>query len=441
MNDLNFFTFSWDESGLKHFLKQIGDHLSRHDQEIDELRRTLASKPDFADLDSLRDLALGNANEGKFNDLQDQITRLRRRHEDLNQADIDLGHRIDDLDAALTELETKFTTQLAEAVQQLRDEIAESAVRAPEVQEVSISQPNDYSKDIMAITARMAAIEGDSQASKLVVSKCREDIDQLARALGTLESQKTAMESIFQRSLNGAVSKIVEALNHCIDCVRDLGLKVDALAARVQAPRVPPEPDLYHLHLRPEIHPDWTQEPQLPKLTRFGKIAEAVDYKYAMVPKLQGYLSAIHNRLLETADLYPTREEVQGVLDEILNKLDDLGDVRKSLFRYVTKSDLASVLKRLGHDLDLDAPTAVGRVRCVACGRDVPQIAGAMTEREVIRSLGVPTNSIAGKAGMGQLFSDSAEVDSAIVESPRSKRPFKASIHVLRRRDARVNPA
>jgi hypothetical protein len=77
----------------------------------------------------------------------------------------------------------------------------------------------------------------------------------------------------------------------------------------------------------------------------------------------------------------------------------------------------------------MEGQTAVGRVKCMACGRDIPQVTGAITEAEAQRALGSAPNSMAyksvGPAKVGIVFQTKEGFDSGIVESPRSIRPFK----------------
>lgn len=83
--------------------------------------------------------------------------------------------------------------------------------------------------------------------------------------------------------------------------------------------------------------------------------------------------------------------------------------------------------------MNQEGQTAVGRMRCMACGREIPQVVGAITEDEAQRILGPPPNSqvYRGKTtNYGVLYREKEGFDSGIVESPRSIRPFKPATRV-----------
>ena len=56
--------------------------------------------------------------------------------------------------------------------------------------------------------------------------------------------------------------------------------------------------------------------------------------------------------------------------------------------------------------MNQEGQTAVGRMRCMACGREIPQVAGAETELEVLKKLGPAPNSVAtrGKGSNSQMM-------------------------------------
>jgi hypothetical protein len=87
------------------------------------------------------------------------------------------------------------------------------------------------------------------------------------------------------------------------------------------------------------------------------------------------------------------------------------------------------MLEEILNTLTQEGQTAVGRMKCMACGRDIPQVTGALTEAEAHRALGSAPNSMVYKAGapakVGVVYQTKEGFDSGIVESPRSIRPFK----------------
>lgn len=82
------------------------------------------------------------------------------------------------------------------------------------------------------------------------------------------------------------------------------------------------------------------------------------------------------------------------------------------------------ILSSINHE----GNTAIGRVKCIACGRDINQVTGASNEEELLKTLGNAPNSHTFQIGsrvVGVQYTNRDKFDSAIIESPRSVRPFR----------------
>jgi hypothetical protein len=93
-----------------------------------------------------------------------------------------------------------------------------------------------------------------------------------------------------------------------------------------------------------------------------------------------------------------------------------------------------------GQDGDGATSTSIGIVKCIACGREMQQVAGAMTEDEASKLLGAAPNCVAAGPQIAAPFSPiysasgSEAFDTAgLIESPRAVRPFRATISVRRK--------
>jgi hypothetical protein len=194
--------------------------------------------------------------------------------------------------------------------------------------------------------------------------------------------------------------------------------------------------DITTLKPYPAMVAHWRDPPDLQQPERFMNMGEFVDYVYRVMPKLQAHLTAMQAKIVENAaDLLGKVdktlvermfEKFQGVIGDIRGRVDEL---RNSVEQTATREEINEMLDELLSSISQEAQTSVGRVKCMACGRDIPQVAGAVTEQEAQRILGSPPNSMvfrgAGVSKVGVVYQTTDGFDSGIVETPRSFRPVK----------------
>jgi hypothetical protein len=185
----------------------------------------------------------------------------------------------------------------------------------------------------------------------------------------------------------------------------------------------------------------WRDPPDLPAIHQFTNVGELVDYVYRLLPKLQAHMSAMQAKIVENAaDLLgkvdkslveKMFEKFQAVIGEIRGRVDELKD---AVEQTATREEINEMLEDIIGSLSQEGQTAIGRMKCMACGRDIPQVAGAISELEAQRALGTPPNSMVfkgpGAGKVGVVYQTKEGFDSGIIESPRSIRPFKPSSRV-----------
>lgn len=218
----------------------------------------------------------------------------------------------------------------------------------------------------------------------------------------------------------------------------------------------PPEINISDLNfVCSEVPASFNEVPQLPQIYKFQTLPESVQYLYDSFPKLQGYLRAMHDKLGEVCtklgmdDDNPNENDstkggsafdpsaydnlvasVRKALNEMSADIDELRRSKKGL----SKQDVMEIIRSMmnQHDDFNSDETAVGYVRCIACGREMRQVSGAMTEEQATRKLGYAANSLAvdrsGSSPMeksiGQVYGNT-QGDSKFIDSPRSIRPPK----------------
>jgi hypothetical protein len=118
-------------------------------------------------------------------------------------------------------------------------------------------------------------------------------------------------------------------------------------------------------------------------------------------------------------------ERFQGVLGDLSGRVDDLKDALEDT---ASRAEMNDIFEDLMSSVCQENQTAVGRMKCMACGRDIPQVTGATSEVEARRAFGTPPNSVAyqsGQSTVGIFYQNREGFDSGIVETPRSIRPAR----------------
>jgi hypothetical protein len=154
-----------------------------------------------------------------------------------------------------------------------------------------------------------------------------------------------------------------------------------------------------------------------------------------MVPKLQAHLTAVQGKVADLAREIETKAD-RGLVEKMYDRFQLMGtelkngleDLKRALELTATREEINGIIEDLLESMNMETETSVGRVKCIACGREMNKVAGALTEAEISRALGTPPNSIAFNTGappIGVAYQSREGFDGAIVESPRAVRPFR----------------
>jgi Skp family chaperone for outer membrane proteins len=263
------------------------------------------------------------------------------------------------------------------------------------------------------------------------LKKTSDHVQTIASAYASLARTSAPLDSDLPRTLFNTSQHVHSNFTKIFDTLKDLRNRIDTCydsasaiprEVTVEAPKI----DLSKLHLRGESPATFEDPPDLPELHRFSEIAEPVDYIYELVPRLQGILRCHHAKI---SSLERPPPELQDMLERVRASMARMGreleELRGKLGQGVSRSDVARMIRN-SHGVDDDDggdETAVGIVHCIACGREMRQVVGAMTEHEALRVLGAPVTSIPIATGtIGQMYTNSKTINRNR-ESPRSVRP------------------
>jgi hypothetical protein len=195
--------------------------------------------------------------------------------------------------------------------------------------------------------------------------------------------------------------------------------------------------DITSIRPYPKATAQWPDPPNLPKIQPFLNLGEVVDYVYRLVPKLQVHLTVLHKKIIEQETELRTKmdklmiekvlERFQGIIRDVGTRMDEM---QAALLQTASREEINEMLDNALACAPSSGETAVGQMMCMACGRPISQVTGALTREEAHRLLGTPPNSMVfkspGQNVIGLIGETRAGFDSKIVETPcsvRSSRP------------------
>ena len=388
MKDL--FKLSFDDSAFQRVFQTFENRLNKHEELIQQLQRLLQEKASSKDLEKLKA------------DLQSEF------------------------DARLKLLEESLTSQLNSKLEKFELFVREQ-----------VGGANEYAD----VAKRMKDVEEIAQNSTKAVNELKYHVQTIATSYGQLNKVPAPLGRNLERALRSSTDYVSNNFTKIFDELLKHQSEIDKCARGI-ADFKPVEMDLADLNPQPKYSADWKEPPELPQVKKFEEVKDAVGYVYELMPKLQGYMNAMHGRIVATVDEMAGMLDKEG-LEKLLEKLrkaivdmdDELSELRSGLRRNVTRADVAAMINEaLGFKADIE--TSVGAVKCIACGREMLQVVGASSEADAVRRLGAPVNSLTVPAGhsggtVGQMFSN-ADTLATGIEQPRSIRPFRASCKVSR---------
>ena len=460
-----------DEASLEEAMDEVDKKLDRHEEMILELQRLLKDKPDRSDLTSLKESLEKQVND-KYSELNSRISALEAK-----------------LNSQLKDLESRFDQKLAELAKQLENSIQDKLAGLQQTVPKDDSRVDDLEKRLKACedgvfaNSKKITITRDSVqhiasgiagvnkteaqldeslpgTMKASFNYINENFDNLFAALAALKERKPEQIIIREPEVQ------MEAPKQETIIIREVapepvqpppkeeappkqespksspreskapGIEKIVWKSQAEPAILQPDYDLSKLRPYPPCVVHWRDPPELPMVRQFTNMGDVVDYIYRLMPKLQGILNAMHGKILDlNSDLMNKVDKAavekffnkfQAVASEMKDHIDKL---QQAMEDTASRGEINQIVEDLFAQLNIDNETAIGAVKCIACGRDMSQVAGAMTEAELARALGNPPNSIAYKshtAPFSVAYSSNDHFDSAITESPKAIRPLRA---------------
>jgi hypothetical protein len=264
----------------------------------------------------------------------------------------------------------------------------------------------------------------------------RDRVQQIATAIDMFNNTAPKLDNTLPEVLHDSVMSVnlnIQSLFDQIGRLKDQIRAVDVLGRNAGPVRSEStEFDITAIHPYPSMVAHWREPPDLPPIHQFMNIGEVDDYIYRIVPKLQAHLTAMQSKIVGNAadllqkvdkSLIEKRfEKFQAVIGEIRGRVDEL---KNAVEQTATREEINEMLEERLNTLTQEGQTTVGRMKCMACGRDIPQVTGALTEAEANRTLEISPNSIVykvrGPAKVGVVYQITEGFDSRAPASGRGK--------------------
>lgn len=415
-----FVKLQFDESALIAEFQHVNDRLDTHEEMIRELQRLMKNKPDRSEL--------VDVNERLTTLIEDRTKALNEKIDSLGEM---LGKKIKEIQENVDFRLADTANMLNLAMNQKFDEL-----------ETKIP-PGDTNMSDLA--ERLQSVEGTVYNNGKKLNTLKDHVQTIATSIGLLNNTNAILDGSLSNTLANSISWVTNNFKSIFDTLSNINDQVSTL--KVFEKRAPQQEavknnavsdiDITNIHPYPPQVADWKDSPDLPQITQFNNIGEVVDYIYKMVPKLQAHLTAMHGKIVENVQdtlgkvdkslVEKMFEKFQSVIGEMANRVDEL---KNCVELTATRDEINDMVDEILNSMNQGGQTAIGRVRCIACGRDIPQVTGATTEEESNRMLGAPPNSFAVNSkgvNITVRYDKRNGFDSSIIESPRSIRPFKPS--------------
>jgi DNA repair exonuclease SbcCD ATPase subunit len=387
-----------DDSGIQRVFGSIDDKLNRHERMILELQRLLQDSLSRRDLDNLK---------------AELRAEFDKRLKSLEQ------HLSSKIDARAELIERDLRANLA---------AAQSDVAA---QLKTIS-------DLRGLGGRLANVETITKQTNKQLNEIESRIKAVADCYCRVSGKSAvSIDQDFERQLNPSTILITDSFKSIFDRLSDYETdlaQVRELTTRTREP-APVNLDISGADPRPEFAASWRDPPELPAISKFRTIRDSVDFLYELHPKLQAYLKALHGRVVDNVNQLSgimDRDALEKLLERLRQAIVEMdaqvAELRRALRKGLSRADVLSMISDAIAS-SRASETAIGTVRCIACGKETRQVAGAIGEADAVRRLGQPANAlvlltVAGGGRMGELYSNPDELLG--IESPRSVRPFRS---------------
>jgi hypothetical protein len=247
--------------------------------------------------------------------------------------------------------------------------------------------------ELAALSEHVASLEECVLANGKKLHLIRTNVQQIASSLGIFNATSPTLDDSLPMVLGASLNSANGRIQTLCGELPELKEKVQALEESQKASdnimdvgRLHQEStnfDITSIRPYPLMAANWRDPPDLPQINPFNNVGELVDYVYRFVPKLQAHLEATHVKTVELATELTAKVE-KSIMEKLFERFQaiarDAHDRAEYLTRVVedmpSRAEISRMITESLGPLIEDSETSVGRVKCMACGRTVSQVAG-----------------------------------------------------------------
>ena len=434
-----------DQSFLDSSFQGVNVKLKQHEEMILELQKLLREAPGRDDLIVFRDRVL---------------TEMNTRTDQLNNRMDELEKKLEE---KIKEMEDTFEKRILDTANMLNIQFRQK------FNELNKPAPNSIAK-AAEFEDRIAVLEQNLFSASKKLQTNKDCVKKIAESIGLFnDTPKIKLDLTLGDTLKGSVTSVkdnMKSINDEIEKLKDLVVQnkvsIEDVKNRQNAQNMQilqqqqmqqqqqesqenevhssSEFDITSIKLYPSMVAHWRDPPELPQLHQFLSIGEAIDYIYRVMPKLQAHLTAMQAKIVDNATEISNRVErpiVEKVFEKFQTLISELsrriGELQNGFSNTASRDEINTIVADIFRHMATDNQTSIGRLKCMACGRDIPRVVGSLSEKEADEALGPPISStvfhVPNKpSGTTALrYSDMEGFNSQIIESPISYRTGKTS--------------
>ncbi|KAH0790831.1 hypothetical protein GPJ56_005252 [Histomonas meleagridis] len=346
-----------------------------------------------------------------------ELQRLLRDKPSRQEIEIANNKLKQEFNDKVKELEQDFNDKLDDLYQKLTNNINNTNSKLALLQqELRALRQENAGKNIRD---EINLLKNNVQNHTNEINENKKHILTIATAYGEVSGSQVSLDKTLEKSMKNSTNFITSNF-------ADLRNSLSKLQSEVEKRIF----DLSDLSPEPEFTADWRDSPDLPPVPKFEEIKETVEYTYKLIPRLQGFLKAMHEKIVDEdsqIDAEALDNLLKSLKEVVYSMKKDLTHIKRKVSDSLTPNDVIAMIREFALENFPDfSSTSVGAVHCIACGRETSQVKGALTEDEAFKRLGSPMNTLV--LSDQQLYSSQETITKSGVESPHSVRTIRSSI-------------
>lgn len=387
MSTKPFFRFSSDESSLHNFFSTVEERFNHYDKLLSQQNEKITMLTAQMKIQTEKNQIFSHI-QTETNELSDRIKTIE---ETVKQNSIDSSK----LTADFSLLSQSVDSKLSDILQTMETKI-QNNINNHNQNNDFYNQLSQHTKDLIKKSINPINTKVDDFSLK--IQNCFDETQKINSHISNINSQINENKKNIQMikesflSLNTKSSKqndmtpLATAACNVNSQFSSLFTSIDEILTVInQLKSRPTEPDLSGITLKTDQNISYDlSNPLLPKLYKFQKISQAVDYIYELVPAIQFYMNALYSKEKSKMEEIEKKDDQKETEKQFSELRYEIADIRSLMTNMATRDDLNIIQRQKSSRGDLNNSIDGGSlngtnggfgsssaVRCIACGREL----------------------------------------------------------------------